>query len=102
MDGFFYYMGRTRSVYYGWSVDQQSYSPASSGGVITEIASWMLENKIADAVLHVCTDPDDAIKIICCESTSREEVALRSGSRYAISHPFKYIQTLTMGKNMFL
>lgn len=86
--------GRTRSVYYGWSAEQHTRQMASSGGVITEIASWMLENKIADAVLHICTDPDDPTKTICCESTSREEVTLRSGSRYAISHPLQYISNI--------
>lgn len=86
--------GRTIDVYYGWSADGGIRQTASSGGVITEIASWMLESKRADAVLHTCADSQDPTKTICCESTSRAELAARTGSRYAISHPLKDISLM--------
>ena len=90
--------GRTKEVYYGWTSNRSIRQVASSGGVITEIASWMLESKRADAVLHVCADPQDPTKTICCESTSREELTSRSGSRYAISHPLKDISLIDVSK----
>lgn len=90
--------GRTRSIYYGWATDQNIRKKASSGGVITEIASWMLDHGKADVVLHICSDPKDPTRTICCESVKREEVVLRSGSRYAISHPLEKIASIDKKK----
>lgn len=79
--------GRYEAVCYGWSSDRYVRKVASSGGIITELASWLLENHKVDGIIHTCADPSDQTKTISCISTSRNELILRSGSRYSISHP---------------
>ena len=90
--------GRTESVYYGWSSDPDVRNMASSGGVLTEIASYLLETGLVDAVIHICADPNDPTKTICCQSSCRSEVLLRCGSRYSISHPLEDIAKIDRSK----
>lgn len=90
--------GRYKSVYYGWSSDNATRKLASSGGVLSETAAWLLEQGLVDAVIHTCADPNDPTKTISCFSTTRQEVVERSGSRYAISHPLEVIASLEREK----
>lgn len=90
--------GRSEAVYYGWSLDENVRKTASSGGVITEIASWLLENKQVNGIVHTCADPKDATKTISCISTTRSSLIERSGSRYAISHPCEILPSLDKTK----
>ena len=90
--------GGEEVVYYGWSKDETVRNEASSGGVITEIASWLLENHVVDGVIHTCPDPHDQTKTVSCVSTTRDELISRSGSRYSISHPLSVMDKLDMTK----
>lgn len=90
--------GRTETVMYGWSGDESVRQTASTGGVITEIASWLLEKQKVDGILHICADPDDATKTIPCISYTKDELIKRSGSRYAISHPLLEIEKIDRKK----
>lgn len=86
--------GRTESVYYAWSFDPILRKKASSGGALTEIASYLLESHRVDAVLHTCAANEDPTKTVVCISTTRDELIARSGSRYAISRPLSMIANL--------
>lgn len=90
--------GNYKAVYYGWTNDHEVRKIASSGGILTEIASWALESKYADAILHTCVDPDYPTKTIWCVSHSREELIARSGSRYSISHPLRLFSSIEREK----
>lgn len=79
--------GKTKGVYYGWSEDKNVRKQASSGGVITEIAAYLLESNYVDAIIHTCMNPDSPTETVTCISTTRTELIERCGSRYAISHP---------------
>ena len=90
--------GRYQSVYYGWSSDANVRKVASSGGVLTEIASWLLENGKVDGIVHTCADPVDPTKTVSCISNIREDLIFRSGSRYTISHPLEVLDSLDKTK----
>lgn len=91
--------GRTKRVCYGWSADANVRKLASSGGVLTEIASWLLETGKVNGIVHTCADPSDPTKTISCISNTREELISRSGSRYAISHPLEKLNLLDKSKH---
>lgn len=86
--------GRSQLVCYGWSSDADVRKVASSGGVLTEIASWLLENGKVDGIVHTCADPSDSTKTVSCISITRKQLISRSGSRYAISHPLEVLDSL--------
>lgn len=90
--------GRTKKVYYGWSMNDKIRSIASSGGVLTEIAAFLLESQIVDAIIHVCADPNDPTRTICCISNCTDQLISRCGSRYSISHPLSNISEIDLKK----
>jgi coenzyme F420 hydrogenase subunit beta len=90
--------GRAEAVYYGYSKDETVRKAASSGGVITEIASWLLENHMVDGIIHTCQDPSDPTKTISCISTTRQALISRCGSRYSISHPLTILNEIDTTK----
>lgn len=90
--------GRCKNIYYGWSTDEEVRRHASSGGVITEVASWLVENGKVDGVIHTSTDNCDPTKTVSCISRSRGEIVSRSGSRYAISHPLELLTKIDTTK----
>lgn len=90
--------GRSKAIYYGWSSDPKVRRIASSGGVITEVSSWLLEKHKVEGVIHTCPNPEDQTKTISCISTNRNELIRRSGSRYAISHPLAILKALDRTK----
>ena len=91
--------GRMQCIYYGWSADADVRRVASSGGVLTEIASYLLEKGKVDGIIHTCADPGDPTRTVSCISTTREELISRSGSRYAISHPLEILDSLDKTKH---
>ena len=90
--------GRIEAVYYGFSSDEVLRRQASSGGSLTEIASYLLESKKVDAILHICASSENPTETEICISISREELLSRCGSRYAISHPLSSISELDVNK----
>lgn len=90
--------GRKKAVYYGWSSNEQIRKSASSGGVLTELASFMLEYKLVDAVLHTCVNNQKPWETQICYSTTKEQVVERCGSRYSISHPLAELHKLNPEK----
>lgn len=77
--------GTIHKSWYGWSNNEEYRRIASSGGVITEIASYLLERKKVDAILHIKRDPNNPIKNIYTVTTTQEELIDTCGSRYAPS-----------------
>lgn len=90
--------GRSKAVYYGWSSDTEVRSIASSGGILTEISSWLLENHKVDGIIHTCANPKEPTKTITCISTTRDELIERCGSRYSISSPLLAVGEIDRSK----
>ena len=71
---------------------------AASGGSLTKIASYLLESKKVDAILHICALSENPTETEICISTSMEELLRICVSRYAISHPLSSISELDVNK----
>ena len=90
--------GKYEKIFLGWSTDNLVRNKASSGGIITEISSYLLENSIVDAVIHTTSYDFDPTKTVSCISKTREELIKRCGSRYSISHPLEIMSQLDLSK----
>lgn len=86
--------GNYRAMYKGFSCDEDIRFRASSGGVTTTLAVYLLEKKLVDGVIHIQADPDVPYrtKVVC--SYTPEEVIQRCGSRYCQSSPLYDISKL--------
>lgn len=84
--------GDFKSVYLGHSTDEQIRHDASSGGVITTIAIYLLDTNRVDGVLHIGTDSKDQIKTKLYCSTTPQQVKSHVGSRYTSSAPLLNIK----------
>ena len=89
--------GREKAVYLGWSMDASLRKKASSGGILTELACFLLDNKKVDCIIHTCASKENPTQTEICNSYNSEEVRSRCGSRYAISHPLAELSKLRPG-----
>ena len=94
--------GRSQSVYLGWAKDNAIREKASSGGVLTTLALYLLKENIVDGIIHVHRDDECAYKNKTVISTTPQEVLDGSGSRYSISHPLDIIGKLDKSKKYCL
>ena len=90
--------GRREGVYFGWSKNCELRNNASSGGMISEIASFLLNEGIVDGIIHICANPDRQTENITTISYNSEEVKSKCGSRYSISHPLDILKELDAKK----
>lgn len=90
--------GASKKVFFGWSRNESIRKKASSGGMLTELASYLLDSNLVDEVIHTCVDPDSPTKTISTFSKTREELENKCGSRYSISHPLEVISNLDLQK----
>ncbi len=79
------------SAWYGYSNDSVIREKASSGGVLSSLAIFLLEKKEVDGIIHVEADEATPYETIISISTSTEDVLRHAGSRYSISAPLKEI-----------
>ena len=86
--------GRRAGVYAAYSNDKSVRHHASSGGILTQLCCYLLENSMIDGIIHIGKDPSDPIgsKVYC--SRTAEEVKDRCGSRYMSSSPLYDIKAL--------
>ena len=90
--------GRREAVYYGWSDNIQVRTKASSGGVVSEIAAFLLNTKTVDGIIHISADALHQTENVTTISYSVEDVYSKCGSRYSISHPLDILDRLDLGK----
>lgn len=72
----------------GYSKDEAIRKQASSGGVITALAIFLLDSKRVDGVIQVKASKENPIETICVISRTSGEVRDCCGSRYSISSPW--------------
>jgi coenzyme F420 hydrogenase subunit beta len=75
--------GRVDGCFSGWSNDEVIRRSASSGGLVSALAAYMLDAGIVDAVLHVGADEENCLSNRLHISSSVDEVLSRASSRYA-------------------
>lgn len=80
--------GKRNGIYGAWALDKNIRRQASSGGVLTALAVFMLESKLVDAIIHVVADEKNPTETKCQVSTTKEQVISGCGSRYSISSPW--------------
>lgn len=90
--------GRKKRIYYGWAQDDVLRRKASSGGVLTSVAAYMLDNGIVDGVIHTCKNNNNPTETVTCISYNSQELCDRVGSRYSISHPLERLDKLNNDK----
>lgn len=80
--------GASKGVYEAYATDVTIRKKASSGGVITGVAIYLLEKGYVDGIIHVSENKKNPTETVCSISTTREEIVEGCGSRYAISSPW--------------
>lgn len=88
------------SVLLGYSKNPVLRHKASSGGVLSELASFLLDTKLVDGVIHVGVGESPLKTQVFC-STSRDEIISHAGSRYAQSTPLESIENLLQQEKKF-
>lgn len=84
--------GPLRSVHVGWATDNDTRYSGSSGGGITATMSYLIENQVVDAVLHIGVSDSDPFLNTYRISTTVDEVCANTGSRYAPAAPLEGLQ----------
>ena len=94
--------GRYTGVYLSHAADEYIRFQASSGGVLTSICLFLLENKMADGIIQTKMDPDNPIGTKTCVSRTKEELLDCCGSRYSSSSPLEYINDYLSGNETYV
>ncbi len=84
--------GNVNGLYKAWSNDPEVRKKGSSGGAISALCIFLIENKIVDGILQVGKAADHFMYNELFVSRSRSEVLLNASSRYA---PAKVFNELT-------
>lgn len=79
--------GPVLEVWEGHASDDAIRYLGSSGGAATALACFALESKKMGGVLHIAAKKDKPFENETVMSTSRDELLLRTGSRYAPASP---------------
>lgn len=77
------YCGPVLEIWEGFATDEAVRFRGASGGAITALSLFSLEQNATSGVLHIGADPDHALRNRTTLSRTREEVMSRAGSRYA-------------------
>ena len=88
------YWGPIAESYTGYSADEAVRFRCSSGGAISSLAAFALEEGLVDKVVHVIADPSNPVGNAVKISGSTSEVLEGAGSRYAPSAPLENIRLL--------
>lgn len=87
----FHIWGKAFSSYIGWSNDSQIRKSASSGGIITTICCYLIEEKIVDGIIQTKVGDKTPYSTKTVISRTSDEVKECMGSRYSISSPLSNI-----------
>lgn len=94
--------GRYKKIYIGWSNCDITRNLGSSGGILTEIAKYLLNEKLVDGIIQTREDDKNPTRTVTVISRSAEEVSKCMGSRYSISHPLSVINKLKKNESYAL
>lgn len=94
-------VGKNISYYHGWAIDSKIRQKASSGGVITALAIYALDEKLVDGIIQVRAKKDRQYETEVVVSENKEEVESCMGSRYTCSSPLDW-RNLELTKSSYL
>ena len=83
--------GRAENVYLGWSNNPEIRKKASSGGILTSLCCYLLDEKIVDGIIQTTYDDIVPYRTKTVVSFSSNDVQKCMGSRYSISSPLSNI-----------
>lgn len=83
--------GPIGGLFAGHAADPEIRRRSSSGGVLSALLIHLLESRQVDFVVHVRAAADDPLRNDAVISTTRDEVALGAGSRYAPAAPVEIL-----------
>lgn len=86
--------GKKEGIWLAHSTDKKLRYEASSGGCLTAVCCYLLDNHIVDGIIQVMADPNNPIETVAVCSTTCDELKQRCGSRYVSSSPLRDIFTL--------
>lgn len=86
--------GPMQSICQAWAADKNIRHRAASGGVVTSLAIYLLEQKKVDAILHVGVRDDNYLYNELRISRTKEDVVNNAQSRYAPALVFHHIQEI--------
>ena len=78
-------IGQRLAAYVGFSTDEQLRGNGASGGVVSAISTYLLEQGLVDGVITLIDSPKEPYRAIPQIITCREEVLAAAQSRYSIS-----------------
>ncbi len=78
-------IGQHQAAYVGFSTDAQLRNNGASGGVVSAISTYLLEQGLVDGVISLIDSPQEPYRAIPQIITRREEVLAAAQSRYSIS-----------------
>lgn len=77
--------GDIKEAYYGYSNDEETRHNASSGGVLTELACFLLNKKIVDCIIQIKVSEESQMKTEVIYSITEQDIKQSWGSRYTAS-----------------
>lgn len=80
-------IGDTHEIWEGYAADKEIRYNASSGGVLTALSLYCLEEEKMEFVLHSGMNPFKPYENITVQSRNRDDLLSRTGSRYIPSSP---------------
>lgn len=83
--------GKYQQVFLGWSLDDYIRKTASSGGILTAICCYLLENNIVDGIIQTKVSSKIPYETETVVSKTKAQVLQCMGSRYSESQPLKNI-----------
>lgn len=86
--------GEYQQPFLGWSADEDIREKSSSGGVLTTVCIYLLENRLVDGIIQTKICDTDIRKAETVVSYTRKEVLSCMGSRYTYSSPLMNLAEL--------
>ncbi|WP_290703274.1 Coenzyme F420 hydrogenase/dehydrogenase, beta subunit C-terminal domain [Amphritea sp.] len=79
--------GEVIKVYEAYASDSSIRNKGSSGGVLTALSLFAVEEGIVDGVVNIQSDPKSPIKNLSTLSENKDSIIASAGSRYIASSP---------------
>lgn len=93
--------GKMENKYYGWSNDKEIRYKASSGGIITSMAIFLLEKKYVDEIIQIRKDNKNPIDTVVVSNKTKKDVVNCVGSRYSNSSVLESLDKIIDSKKKY-
>lgn len=93
--------GCNEEIDIGWSLDSTIRSKASSGGILTSLCIYLLENKMVGGIIQTKGDDKRPWQTETRISYTKKDVLECMGSRYAISQPLGNIKQIVKENEIY-